>query len=241
MLKALSVIKPYGDMIMSRIKQIEVRSWYPENLPLKDIVLVQNINRLSSTYEEEAGFAVGLIDIEKCRTWDKNDLEKSCCDTYTEGYYAWEISNIRPFKKYIPIIARRKIYEIDRNEENKIRVIQTDNYSNRYWERLRILVENNKICIDRKKGTAHPNYSNIIYPVDYGYIENTTSMDNGGIDIFIGTDEQTGIQGIVCTIDILKNDSEIKIIYNCTENEIEMINEFLESKYMSSMFIKKST
>lgn len=108
-------------------------------------------------------------------------------------------------------------------------------------EKLDFLLENNKICIDRKKGTKHLKYPNIIYPLDYGYIKNTTSMNNNGIDIIVGTNEQCGIQGILCTIDLLKNDSEIKIVYNCTEKEIKILKEFMENEYMSCMLIKRST
>lgn len=128
------MIKPYGDLIISGKKQIEVRSWYPKYLPMKNVVLVQNKNRLSSEYEEELGFAIGIIDIEEYRNWDKNDLEKSCCDTFSEGYYAWIISNIRAFKEQIPVIAKRKLYEIDSNEENQIRKHLDDNYDIKYWK-----------------------------------------------------------------------------------------------------------
>jgi inorganic pyrophosphatase len=93
--------------------------------------------------------------------------------------------------------------------------------------------------IDRKKGCSHPKYQNMIYPVDYGYIKNTRSMDNNEIDIFYGTDRNHEINGILCTIDIMKNDSEIKVLYNCSDNEIETICEFIESEYMSCLLIKK--
>ena len=43
------------------------------------------------------------------------------------------------------------------------------------------LVEKSKIVIDRPKGSAHPRFPDIIYQVDYGYLENTSSMDGAGI------------------------------------------------------------
>ena len=38
-----------------------------------------------------------------------------------------------------------------------------------FWEALDELVLNSEIIIDRPKGTAHPKFSDFIYPVDYGY------------------------------------------------------------------------
>jgi inorganic pyrophosphatase len=108
-----------------------------------------------------------------------------------------------------------------------------------YWERLDKLIRDNGIAIDRKKGSMHPRYESIVYPIDYGYIKNTTSMDNGGIDVFYGNKGDNNIQGILCTIDILKKDSEIKVLYNCTEEEIEIARKFMESEYMSCLLIMK--
>lgn len=55
------------------------------------------------------------------------------------------------------------------------------------------LVKQSKIVIDRPRGTAHPKYPNFIYKVDYGYLENTSSMDGGGIDVWVGTKEEKEI------------------------------------------------
>lgn len=126
-----------------------------------------------------------------------------------------------------------------RAKQSEEMIINTMNERFGYWDKLGRLVKENKIVIDRRKGTVHPKYESIIYPVDYGFIENTTSMDSGGIDIFWGTDNHDEIQGILCTIDVLKKDSEIKVLYNCTDKEIEMVKKFLENEYMSCILVKK--
>lgn len=107
-----------------------------------------------------------------------------------------------------------------------------------YWDILDEFIKSNNLIIDRKKGTKHPKYLNMIYPVDYGYIANTKSMDGGGIDIFVGGEKAKRINGIICIADSVKNDSEIKIIYGCDENEIKVILNFLNnSDYMKAIFI----
>ncbi len=45
-------------------------------------------------------------------------------------------------------------------------------------------MNNSEIVIDRPKETAHPKYPNFIYRVDYGYLKDTSSMDDtGGLDV----------------------------------------------------------
>jgi inorganic pyrophosphatase len=113
------------------------------------------------------------------------------------------------------------------------------NVTTEYWDKLGGIINKNGITIDRKKGTKHPKYENIIYELDYGYINNTRSMDNGGIDVFYGTNNSNSIQGILCTVDTLKNDSEIKVLYNCTNEEIEVAINFMTSEFMSCLTIIK--
>lgn len=68
-----------------------------------------------------------------------------------------------------------------------------DIYNKDFWIALDNLVKQSKIVIDRPRGTAHPKYPDFIYKVDYGYLENTSSMDGGGIDVWVGTKEEKEI------------------------------------------------
>jgi inorganic pyrophosphatase len=109
-----------------------------------------------------------------------------------------------------------------------------------YWDSLEELVNNNGITIDRKKGTHHPKYSNIVYVADYGYINDSKSMDGNGIDVFVGTDLDKRINGIICTIDRLKNDLEIKVLIGCTKQDVEeILGQLNNSEYMKAMYIER--
>ncbi|MCL2058207.1 MAG: inorganic pyrophosphatase [Oscillospiraceae bacterium] len=97
------------------------------------------------------------------------------------------------------------------------------------------------MVIDRPKGSRHPKYPSIVYPVDYGYLENTSSMDGGGIDIWQGTAGGCGVDAIICTVDSLKRDSEIKILINCSEEEKQLVLEaHNNSEYMKGILIHKN-
>lgn len=56
-------------------------------------------------------------------------------------------------------------------------------YDKDFWKVVDALVSAGKFVIDRPKDSVHPRFPNIKYKVDYGYIENTSSMDGGGIDV----------------------------------------------------------
>ena len=73
--------------------------------------------------------------------------------------------------------------------------------SERFWLSILTLAATHPVVIDRPKGTAHPRYPDFLYPVDYGYLEGTTSIDQGGIDIWRGSLTGSIINGIICTVD----------------------------------------
>lgn len=106
-----------------------------------------------------------------------------------------------------------------------------------FWKHMECLVAAAKIVIDRPKGSSHPRFQNISYPIDYGYLEGTKSSDGAGIDVWIGSESADEINGCMVTIDLQKMDSEIKIVLGCTGEEILMIKNFHNSNDMKAIFI----
>jgi len=108
-----------------------------------------------------------------------------------------------------------------------------------FWQALDLLVAEHDLVIDRPRGTAHPRYPDCIYPLDYGYLRGTSSSDGGGIDVWRGSSD-AGVVAIMVTVDMLKRDSEIKILLGCTEEEIEIVNrEHNSSEYMKGLLIRR--
>jgi len=101
----------------------------------------------------------------------------------------------------------------------------------RFWQAITQLVKVNPIAIDRPKGTRHPRYPEVIYPLDYGYLENTTASDGGGIDVWLGSLGTQTLTGILCTFDTLKRDMEIKILLGCTSADLQIIQQFHGAMY----------
>ncbi|MBE6647087.1 MAG: inorganic pyrophosphatase [Ruminococcaceae bacterium] len=113
-------------------------------------------------------------------------------------------------------------------------------YDNAFWEMVDKLVSSGKVVIDRPKGSFHPRFPSIIYKVDYGYLDNTYSMDRGGIDVWIGSLAERKVTAIICTVDLMKKDSEIKLLIGCTEEEINTVYEFHnDSELMKGILIRR--
>ncbi len=109
-----------------------------------------------------------------------------------------------------------------------------------FWTALDTLLSKSKIRIDRPKGSRHPRFPDRIYKVDYGYLEDTSSMDGSGIDVWVGTGNPSKIDAVMCIVDLMKNDSEIKLLIGCTEEEKEFIYRFHnETEFMKGILIRR--
>jgi inorganic pyrophosphatase len=114
-----------------------------------------------------------------------------------------------------------------------------NDYNDAFWKALDELVSKSEIVIDRPKGSAHPRFPDFIYKVDYGYLKNTASMDGAGIDIWVGSGDKK-IDAIMCIVDLMKRDSEIKILIGCTEEEkLEIYKTHNETEYMKGILIRR--
>ena len=113
-------------------------------------------------------------------------------------------------------------------------------YNEDFWKAIDTLVSSGKIVIDRPKGSTHPRFPHIRYEIDYGYIDNTSSMDGGGIDVWRGSLPTRNVDAIICTIDLMKKDSEIKLLIGCTEEEMKSVYDFHnDSEFMKGILIRR--
>ena len=67
----------------------------------------------------------------------------------------------------------------------------------RFWDLAGELVGSSEVVIDRPRGSAHPKWGHIVYPLDYGYLARTTAMDGGGIDVWVGSLAERRITGML--------------------------------------------
>lgn len=109
--------------------------------------------------------------------------------------------------------------------------------STAYWQALDELTATCEVVIDRPKGTTHPRFPSMIYPLDYGYLQGTTSGDGNEIDCWVGSLAERNVTGVVFTVDLLKRDMEAKVLLGCTADEMQIILAFHNGGPMSAMLL----
>lgn len=108
-----------------------------------------------------------------------------------------------------------------------------------FWQKLDTLFVSSNVSIERPAGTRHPLYSNLLYPVDYGYLLET---GDGGknISLFKGSTSVTTIQTIVIVVDILKKELEVKVLISCNEEEELSILRFLnQTEFQKVILVRR--
>ena len=95
-----------------------------------------------------------------------------------------------------------------------------------FWQRLDALLGRCQIVIDRPRGSHHPRFPEIVYALDYGYLDGTSSNDGEGIDVWLGSDRERGLDAVICTVDLDKGDAEMKLMVGCTDEEKAYIERF---------------
>ena len=109
-----------------------------------------------------------------------------------------------------------------------------------FWQCLDELVASHELIIDRPKGSAHPRYPDFNYPYDYGYLKGTQSMDQGGIDVWCGSQPERMLTAVILTVDRVKNDTEMKLLLGCTSEEIQAILNLHNSGSQAGILIRRS-
>lgn len=91
------------------------------------------------------------------------------------------------------------------------------------------------VTIDRQLGSTHPNHSDIIYKVNYGYIEGIIAPDGEEQDCYVlGVNEPVeSFDGVIIAVIHRKNDIEDKWVaapegITFSEKEIRELTDFQE-------------
>jgi len=65
-----------------------------------------------------------------------------------------------------------------------------------------------------------------VYPLDYGFIPGTIGTDGDAVDCFIGSGS-TRLAGMILTTDHREGDREVKLLVDCTPEEIYTAHGFI--------------
>ena len=110
----------------------------------------------------------------------------------------------------------------------------------RFWEFLDRLLESARVVIDRPAGSAHPRYPKVVYPLDYGYLAGTTGGDGRELDLWRGSLPEPVLDAVVCTVDLVKHDAEVKLLLGCNGEEKRVVMAFHNnSEFMAAMLLER--
>lgn len=110
--EALSIVYPAVTDILSGHKRVEIRSWAPPRLPMRDLVLVENHCYLREDGQEDSdGLARARVDVVGVHPWTPEDAAARG-KTWSPGYLCWELENIRAIEPALPCVARRGVYRV---------------------------------------------------------------------------------------------------------------------------------
>lgn len=110
-----------------------------------------------------------------------------------------------------------------------------------FWTRLDALIASSEVVLDRPRGTRHPRVPEIVYPLDYGYLKGTSGGDGNEIDVWCGSLPDGRLDAVVCTVDMMKRDAEIKLLMGCTPAEKQIICDFHNEGNMSGLLVERET
>ncbi len=110
----------------------------------------------------------------------------------------------------------------------------------RFWEFADRLVREHSIVIDRPRGSHHPRYVEVVYPLDYGFLEGTTASDGGGVDCWRGSRQDPAVTGVIVTVDVFKADCEVKWLIGCTDEEIALALATHQTGCQGAMLIRRT-
>ncbi len=110
-----------------------------------------------------------------------------------------------------------------------------------FWQKLDTLVVSGNLVITSKKGTASPEYPQLVYPVDGATISdplNASSVIHG----FRGSLKTLQVSSLVVQADILNRTVQTRILIGCTEEESIQILKFINAtEFQKAILVRRGT
>ena len=104
-----------------------------------------------------------------------------------------------------------------------------------FWQKIDSLILSTNVVISQEKGSHHAEYLNMVYPVNYGYLEDTDA-----IKVFKGSASRSKVEAVMVVADILKRDLEVKLLWSCTpEEETEILQFINQTDYQKGILVRR--
>lgn len=185
-------------------KEPEARAFYCQLIGLKEIEKPEYLRK-------NGGFWLSVADIE-LHIGAEDQINQS------KRHPAFEVDHLNCIKqafrsKNIKIKEDKSLPEFNRFSfydpfNNRIELLEK-----KTWEELNLLGQQVTVKVDRPMNSKHPDF-NYEYPVNYGFIPNTTGGDGKEVDAYIlgETTSLAEFSGIVKAVIVRYNDQENKLV-----------------------------
>lgn len=105
-----------------------------------------------------------------------------------------------------------------------------------FWQKIDSLSLSTNLVINQERGSRHPQYHNMVYPVDYGYLSDVDT-----IKVYKGSDKRMTVDAVMIVADILKRDLEVKLLWGCTQDEeIEILRFINQTDYQKGILVRRA-
>ena len=109
-----------------------------------------------------------------------------------------------------------------------------------FWQKVDTLFLSSNLIISRHKGDTHPIFRNMIYPVEYGRLDDTLGTGTEGLSVYVGSDTPGKVTAVVIAADILMKTIDIKLLTACTEKEVYEVLRFLnQTDFQKTVLIRR--
>jgi len=108
-----------------------------------------------------------------------------------------------------------------------------------FWRGLDALASASRVVVDRPRGSRHPRFPDLVYPLDYGYLDGTTGGDGEGIDCWLGSGG-TDVTAVFVTADPGKRDAEVKLCLGCDEATLAELRRWYEPQNQQCLLVRRA-
>ena len=95
-----------------------------------------------------------------------------------------------------------------------------------------------EVIVDRPRGTQHPKWPNLIYPIDYGYLPGTIGGDGDPIDVYLLEPYSHDLEGKATVVGIIDryDDDEFKLVASIIQLHTSVVDIFEAVEFVEQYF-----
>ncbi len=108
-----------------------------------------------------------------------------------------------------------------------------------FWQSVDTLAADHPLVTDRTAGSRHPPFPDLVDPIACGYLDGTSAVNAGGVDVWVGSLGGRTVTGVVCTVDLCKHDAGLEVLIGCSADEIRRIEAVHNDAGMAALLVTR--